>query len=125
MNKKKIFIKIEIYTYFSRRVRIYSPRPLKFIYNNTTLTREEYTDYLRTLQVVAKTVEDINFQDKVIFKVRLWPLWFLRPFFKKAFHSPTVIIGGEILSSGEVPKAVKIKEALTRIDTKYKFLEKK
>lgn len=125
MAKEKILISIEIYTHFSKRVKIYSPRSLRFFYNYTALTREQYTDYTRTLQVVAKTVEDMNFQDKVSFKVRPWYLWFIKPFLRGAFRSPVVIIGKEMVSVGVVPSVVTIKEVLTKIDRKYRFLEKK
>lgn len=125
MKRKKLLINIEIYIYYARRVKVYAPGVLHFLYKLNTLSKDQYLDYIYTLQVVAKTVEDMGFENKVKFHVRHWLLWFLRPFLKGAFRSPVIIIGGEVVSVGRVPDKTLIKEMITKADRKYKFLEKK
>jgi len=125
MEKETILIHVEVYTYFSKRVKIYSPEYLKPFYNIISISRDEYSKYTQTLYVVAKAVDDMGYQDKVSFSVRPWYIWFWRVFIKKAFRSPVVIIGGEVVSSGAIPDKVKVKEILTKKNRKYGFLEKK
>ena len=118
-------IKIEIFTYFSKRVRVYVPQTHRFMYRHLSVSRDDYTEYQKTLQIVAKVVEEMGFEDKVSFNIRHFLLWYPRVLIKRAYRSPVVIIDGEVVASGAVPAKRKIKEVLTKMDIRHQFLEKK
>lgn len=80
-------------------------------------------EYHKALYSLVKAIEEIKLGKKVEIIVKPWGVYFWESFLKKGFRSPSVIVDNELVSSGEMPDAKKIKDIVYRAETKHQFLE--
>ncbi|MCL5094215.1 MAG: hypothetical protein M1355_03725 [Patescibacteria group bacterium] len=119
---KKV-IKVDFYTYTSRRVYLYAPPFYHRFLRPFTLERREYDIYAKTAIVLIETLKTSKFKGIIRFRVRPWYLWFWRAFLKGGFKSPVIVVNHRLLSSGEVPALTKLEEELNKAYRKIVFLE--
>jgi len=80
-------------------------------------------EYHKALYSLVKAIEEINLGKKVEIIVKPWGFYFWESFLKKGFRSPSVIVDNELISSGKIPDAKKIKDTVYRVEAKHQFLE--
>src|SRR3990172_3730850 len=112
------YIKIKIYTYFTRRVKIYAPKALDRFLKYISLNKTEYAIYLQTLVTIGKVIEELGYEEKTEIYIRPWLLWFWYPFAKGAFRKPVVIIEEYLVRAGRVPSSDEIREIMQKVEKK-------
>jgi len=116
-------ILIDLYTYSSRRVYLYSPKYLIRFLRPFTLERREYDIYAKTALIALETIKGLEYKRMVVLRVRPWFFWFWRAFLKGGFKSPVVVVQGKLVSSGKIPKLTDFEEEIEKAHRKLKFLQ--